>query len=248
MWLLFLEERARDRRPVPHQHLNQFSPFPAPCYPPTSSNYFSVPGSTTPGDVCIEIARNTQHRLSVAQTGQPLHLFSESLLFCLRPTRLGSVDADDTYLLLVDHHPDGNDPPLSSLHSYNFLADIHIHDDTNTVTPTVSSCVQHLLYPAIIRALPPYQFVSCTHHVLKLSICFLFSWLMIHYALHYPANNRSHVFQPDIIARGTLSTFIRVHISLVTSLCVVFYHGKQHTCLQSVICSTVVVDFGRISV
>ena len=31
----------------------------------------SSPGSTH-SDVCIEIARNTQHRLTVAQTGQPL--------------------------------------------------------------------------------------------------------------------------------------------------------------------------------
>ena len=94
-------------------------------------------------DECIEIARNAQHRLTVAQTGQPLHLFSESLLLCLRPTRLGSIDADDTYHMLADHHPYCNDPPLPSLLSFHFLADLHIHDDTNTITHAVSSSVQH---------------------------------------------------------------------------------------------------------
>ena len=103
--------------------------------------------------MCIEIARNAQHRLTVAQTGQPLHLFSESLLLCLRPTRLG------TYHLLADHHPYCNDPPLPSLHSYHFLADLHIHDDTNPITPSVSSWCS-ILYPlAIFRALSPFHLV-----------------------------------------------------------------------------------------
>ena len=85
----------------------------------------------------------------------------KSLLFFLRPTRVGSVDVDDAYHLLVAHHSYGNDPPLSYLYSYHhLLADLHIHYDTSTTS--VSSSI---LYPsAIFRALCPLHFVSCTHY------------------------------------------------------------------------------------
>ena len=96
--LPLLEERARDRQPVRHQHINQFSPFPVPCSPSKYAYDFFLPWLKNT-DVRIDIARNAQHRLTVAQTGQPLHLFSESLLLCLRPTRLGSEDAGDMYTI-----------------------------------------------------------------------------------------------------------------------------------------------------
>ena len=51
----------------------------------------------------------------------------------------------DMYTSVDDHHPYGNEPPLPSLHSYHFLADLHFHDDINMITPSVSSCVQHLV-------------------------------------------------------------------------------------------------------
>ena len=66
-----------------------------------------------------------------------------------------------TYHLLADH-PYCNDPPLPSLHSNHFLADLHIHDGTNSITPPPPAC--SILYPsAIFRALSPFHFVSCTH-------------------------------------------------------------------------------------
>ena len=143
MALLLLDERARDRQPVP-QHLHQFSSFPIPCSSSKLSYAFFVPWLNHTG-VRIEIARNAQDHLTVGQTGQPLHLFSKSLLLYLCPTCLLSVDADDTYQLLSDHHPYGSDPALPSLHSNHFLADLLNHDDTNSITPPVSSCVQHLV-------------------------------------------------------------------------------------------------------
>ena len=100
--LLLLEERARDRQPVPPQHLHQLSPFPVPCSPSKSSYALFGPWLNHT-DVHIEIARNAQHRLTIAQTGQPLHLFSESLLLYRRTTCLGSVDADDTYHICQWH-------------------------------------------------------------------------------------------------------------------------------------------------
>ena len=100
MDILLLEERDRYRQPVPPKHFHQFSPFPVPCSPFKSFYACFVPWLNHT-DVRIEIARNAQQRLIIAQRGQPIHLFTESLLLCLRPTCLGSVDAYDAYYQLA---------------------------------------------------------------------------------------------------------------------------------------------------
>ena len=124
------------------QHLRQFdlalpcSLFPIqivlcflrPLAQPHQCEHWNRPQRTASSD-----HRSISVWIRFSQTGQSsLKLVKASFSASVRPTCLGSVDADDAYHLLADHHPYSNDRPLPSLHSHYVFACLSPHSILHT--------------------------------------------------------------------------------------------------------------------